>query len=185
MNVKPFLLHGPAVPELPLVLDSPHSGRQFPHDFDAIVDEQALRDGEDCYIDELYRPATALGVPLLAAQFPRTYLDPNRHAGDVDLELVEGGAWPDGHVPSGKARIGKSLIWRTLDDGRPIYARRLTVAEIRARIQTCHRPYHDALRSLLDATHARFGHVVHLNCHSMNAISGASGEGGPGRARAD
>lgn len=180
-----LIIHGPALPRTPVVLDSPHSGCRFPANFEAIVSEFELRDGEDCFIDELYRPAVDRGVPLLAAQFPRTWLDPNRHAGDIDLELMEGGHWPHSHAPSGKADIGKALIWRTLDDGRPIYGRRLSVDEVLHRIERYHRPYHEALRALLDAAHAAFGVVVHLNCHSMNAVGGAMGEGGAGNARAD
>jgi len=180
-----LIVHGPATPARPVVLDSPHSGFRFPADFDAIVSQFDLRDGEDCFVDELYRPAAERGISLLAAQFPRTYLDPNRHAGDVDLDLLEGGHWPHEHVPSGKARIGKALIWRTLDDGRPIYGRRLGAGEVLARIERYHRPYHAALRALLDAAHAAFGVVVHLNCHSMNAVGGVMGEGGAGVARAD
>jgi N-formylglutamate amidohydrolase len=185
MNNEVLIVHGPELPQRPLVLDSPHSGFRIPSDFRATVDTTALREGEDCYIDELYLPAAGKGIPLLAAQFPRTYLDPNRHAGDIDLDLIEGGAWPDEHVPSGKARIGKALLWRTLDDGRPIYDRRLGVAEVRQRIAGYHRPYHAALQSLLDRAHARFGVVYHINCHSMNAVSGLMGEGGAGKARAD
>ena len=181
----PVELHGPGSAAVPLVLDSPHSGRDFPADFDAAVTEFDLREGEDCYVDELYRPATELGVPLLAARFPRTYLDPNRHRGDIDLELIEGGRWPHEHVPSGKARIGKALVWRTLDDGRAIYSRRLAVAEVVSRIERCHAPYHQRLRALLDETHRRFGAVYHLNCHSMPAVGGAQGEGGQGQPRAD
>lgn len=189
-NVRPmastaFRLDGPAQPATPLVLDSPHSGFTFPSDFDAIVSEFDLRDGEDCFVDELYAPATELGVPLLAAQFPRTYLDPNRHAGDIDLELMEGGHWPHAHVPSGKAKIGKALIWRTLDDGRPIYARRLTVDEVVARIERFHTPYHRALVQLMDAAQAAHGRVFHINCHSMPNVGGKMGEGGEGRQRAD
>lgn len=180
-----LVVHGPAVPRVPLVLDSPHSGHRFPSNFGAIVSEFDLRDGEDCFIDELWRPATQRGVPLLAAQFPRTYLDPNRHAGDIDLDLLEAGYWPHAHLPSGKARIGKALIWRTLDDGRPIYGRTLSVADVEQRIEHYHQPYHTRLKQLLDAAHAAFGTVVHLNCHSMNAVGGAMGEGGVGRARAD
>ena len=183
----PYHLHGdradPA--RTPLVLDSPHSGRDFPADFDAIVSEFDLRDGEDCFVDELYLPATELGVPLLAARFPRTYLDANRHAGDIDLALMEGGHWPHAHVPSGKARIGKALIWRTLDDGRAIYGRKLTVDEVVARIERCHAPYHRTLQALLAAAQARHGKVFHINCHSMPHAGGMMGEGGPGRERAD
>ena len=167
------------------MLDSPHSGRDFPADFDAAVTEFDLREGEDCFVDELYLPATELGVPLLAALFPRTYLDPNRHRGDIDLELIEGGRWPHEHVPSGKARIGKALVWRTLDDGRPIYARKLKVGEVVSRIERCHAPYHARLRALLDETQRRFGAVYHLNCHSMPAVGGKQGEGGEGRSRAE
>jgi N-formylglutamate amidohydrolase len=185
MNNDVLIVHGPELPQRPLVLDSPHSGFRIPSDFRATVDATALREGEDCYIDELYLPAASKGIPLLAAQFPRTYLDPNRHAGDIDLDLIEGGHWPHEHVPSGKARIGKALLWRTLDDGRPIYDRRLAVAEVRERIAGYHRPYHAALQSLLDRAHARFGVVYHINCHSMNAVSGTMGEGGAGKARAD
>lgn len=189
MNNDVLVVHGPMHAQRPLVLDSPHSGFQMPSDFRAklseVVCEADLRDGEDCHIDELYRPAASLGIPLLAAQFPRTWLDPNRHAGDIDLALMDGGHWPDAHVPSGKARIGKALIWRTLDDGRPIYARPLSVAEVRQRIARYHQPYHAMLRTLLDNAQAAFGVVYHLNCHSMNAVSGVMGEGGAGVARAD
>ena len=93
--------------------------------------------------------------------------------------------WPDAYRPSGKAQIGKALLWRTLDDGRPLYDRRLSVAEVRQRIARYHQPYHHALKQLLDAAHARFGVVHHINCHSMNAVSGAMGQGGAGLARAD
>jgi len=185
MNDTTLRLHGPQEPYVPLVLDSPHSGFQFPTDFDAVVSEFDLRDGEDCFVDELYMPATELGVPLLAALTPRTYLDPNRHAGDIDLDLIEGGAWPHAHVPSGKARIGKALIWRTLDDGRPIYGRKLTVDEVLGRIERCHAPYHRALRDAIDRTHANFGVVYHINCHSMNSVAGPMGEGGAGTPRPD
>ncbi|MEQ1803904.1 MAG: N-formylglutamate amidohydrolase [Burkholderiaceae bacterium] len=185
MDHETLIVHGPAQPQQPLVLDSPHSGYRIPADFRAAVSASDLRDGEDCYVDELYLPAAAQGIPLLAAQFPRTYLDPNRHAGDIDFALLEGSHWPGAHVPSGKAKIGKALLWRTLDDGRPIYARLLSVAEVQLRIARCHAPYHAALRSLLDRAHARFGVVYHINCHSMNAVSGAMGEGGAGVARAD
>ncbi len=184
MNDDMLVLHGPRVPEVPLVLDSPHSGFTMPPDFGAIRSAAELREGEDCFIDELYRPAAASGVPLLAALFPRTYIDPNRHAGDIDLELLAE-PWPHAHVPSGKAALGKALIWRQLDDGRPIYGRRLSVAEVEQRIARCHRPYHEALTGLLDAAQVRHGVVYHVNCHSMNAVGGLMGEGGAGSRRAD
>lgn len=176
---------GPSSPARPLVLDSPHSGSHYPDDFQSALPVHDLRDGEDSFIDLLWQPAADRGVPLLAALFPRVYLDANRHVGDIDLDLMEGGHWPHEHRPSGKAALGKALLWRLLDDGRPIYQRRLGVAEVQGRINRCHAPYHQALRALLDAAHQRFGAVLHLNCHSMNPVSGLMGVGGAGQVRAD
>ena len=169
---------------VPLVLDSPHSGREFPADFDAVVSEAELREAEDCYVDELYAGARELGAPLLAASFPRTYVDPNRHAGDVDLDLIDG-PWPGEYRPSGKARIGKALIWRTLDDGRPIYSGKLKAEAVNARIERFHRPYHGKLKQHLDDAFRRFGRVFHINCHSMRSVAGKQSEEGAGSVRAD
>lgn len=180
----PLDIRGPAAAAIPLVLDSPHSGFEFPDDFDAAVSEAELREGEDCYVDELYAGGPELGVPLLAALWPRTYLDPNRHAGDVDLDLIEG-SWPGEYRPSGKAKVGKAVIWRTLEDGRPIYAKKLSIDGVRRRIQGFHAPYHEAIQRLLGDTHARFGRVYHINCHSMRAVAGKQSEDGEGNVRAD
>jgi N-formylglutamate amidohydrolase len=177
-------VRGPAAAAIPLVLDSPHSGRAFPDDFGAVVSEAELREGEDCYVDELYAAGPELGAPLLAALWPRTYLDPNRHAGDVDLDLIQG-SWPGEYRPSGKAKVGKALIWRTLEDGRPIYDRKLSLQAVRKRIEEFHVPYHEKIRKLLAETHARFGRVYHINCHSMRAVAGKQSEDREGNARAD
>lgn len=179
-----YVIHGPREAELPLVLDSPHSGNRFPEDFGHVVSEQELRDGEDCYVDQLFEAGPRLGAPLLAAQIARTYIDVNRHPGDIDPELIEG-AWPHEFRPSGKAKIGKALVWRTLDDGRPIYARKLAPAEVMRRIERFHTPYHLALRELLDAAHRRFAAVYHINCHSMKAVAGKQSDDGAGRLRAE
>jgi N-formylglutamate deformylase len=180
---------GMASPLALLVLDSPHSGTLMPPGFAALLapglSAEDLRDGEDCFVDALYEPAAQeLGIPLLAAQFPRTFLDANRHAADIDPALLAE-PWPGPLHASGKAAIGKALVWRTLDDGRPIHSRLLSAAEVQARIEHYHAPYHAALRDLLDAAVARHGRVLHLNCHSMNAVSGAMGQEGAGCARAD
>jgi N-formylglutamate deformylase len=169
---------------MPLVLDSPHSGREFPGDFGAIVSEAELRESEDCYVDELYAAAHELGVPLLAGRFARTYVDPNRNAGDVDLDLIDG-PWPWEYRPSGKARIGKSLVWRTLEDGRPIYARKLAPDAVKQRIDRVHSPYHQNLKTALDAAYRRYGRVYHINCHSMRSVAGKQSEDGAGNVRPD
>ena len=183
MNL-PFEIRGPADAALPLVLDSPHSGHDFPDDFGAAVSEADLREGEDCHVDELYVAGPEMGAPLLAALWPRTYLDPNRHAGDVDLDLIEG-KWSGEYRPSGKAKVGKALIWRTLEDGRPIYTRKLSPETVRKRIEEFHVPYHEKMKNLLNETHARFGRVYHIDCHSMRSVAGRQSDDGEGNVRAD
>ncbi|MDD5335209.1 MAG: N-formylglutamate amidohydrolase [Rhodoferax sp.] len=179
-----FKIHRPTGLPAPLVLDSPHSGHQFPADFGAALSTERLRSAEDVLVNQLYAGAPAHGAHLLEACFPRSYIDPNRSAGDIDLELLDG-PWPHLYEPSGKARLGKALVWRTLDDGEAIYASRLSVATVAHRITHYLHPYQEALKSLLDQAHAAHGVVYHINCHSMDPVGGAMAEGVTGRARAD
>jgi N-formylglutamate deformylase len=183
LKTEAFSLHT-AQQAVPLVMDSPHSSPIFPSDFNACLPLDDLRDGEDVLIDALWSHAPHHGAHLLLAEFARTYIDPNRHIGDVDLSMIDG-EWPHTYVPSGKANIGKSLIWRTLDDGRPIYNRKLSIDEVQQRIQRYALPYQAQLQKLIDDHQQNFGVCYHINCHSMNAVSGKMGEGGAGIARAD
>jgi len=180
----PFRIHEASADPVPLVFDSPHSGSWFPEDFGHCLSEHELRSGEDCYIHEIYAAAPRHGAALLEATFARTYLDANRSEADVDTELIDG-EWPHPVSDSGKGRFGQALVWRNLSDGRPIYARKLSVAEMARRIENFHRPYHQALRGLLDATHARHGVVYHVNCHSMQSVGGKMSQDGEGTRRAD
>ena len=46
-----LLLHGPAEPVVPRVLDSPHSGAVFPPDVASALSELDLREDEDAFVD--------------------------------------------------------------------------------------------------------------------------------------
>jgi N-formylglutamate deformylase len=174
----------PRGPFVPLVLDSPHSGTEYPEDFRAAVPLEALRQAEDSFVDELYGGGPLVGATLVAARFPRSYIDPNRSLLDIDATLLEG-RWPGPAVATRKTELGIGLIWRILDSGEPIYARKLSVEEVRNRIIRYHQPYQKAVKDALDHAHAHFGAVWHLNCHSMPAVSGRISEEGPGKPRAD
>jgi len=50
--MQPFELRVPGDP-LPLIYDSPHSGRYYPEDFRYKPPLEVLRRGEDAYVDEL------------------------------------------------------------------------------------------------------------------------------------
>jgi N-formylglutamate amidohydrolase len=169
---------------VPVVLDSPHSGRDYPDDFQPAVPVSALRQAEDAFVDELYACGPRLGATLITARFPRSYIDPNRSVLDVDTALLDA-PWPGPALASRKTQLGIGLIWRVLDSGEPIYSRKLSVAEVRRRITDFHQPYQKAVKDALDATHSHFGSVWHVNCHSMPAVSSVISEEGPGKPRPD
>lgn len=63
---------------------------------------------------------------LICATFPRSYLDPNRLASDVDATMLDG-PWPHPASPSPRCiEQGNGLIWRLTPEYLPIYARRLS-----------------------------------------------------------
>lgn len=179
----PFVRHDPPGTPLPLVLDSPHSGEWYPDDFDHAPPRAIVRQAEDTHVARLWQHALAHGATLLEARFPRAYIDANRSLADIDLALLADG-WPVPVAPSRKTEQGIGLVWRLARGGMPMYARKLTAAEVQARIDRCWRPYHDELHSLLDAQHRAFGGVWHLNCHSMPAIGDMLADD-PGNLRAD
>jgi N-formylglutamate amidohydrolase len=180
----PFRVASPGARRVPLVLDSPHSGTRYPADFAPSVPIEALRASEDSFVDELYASGPALGATLIAANFPRCYIDPNRSLLDIDATLLAA-PWPGPAIPSRKTELGVGLIWRLLDSGESIYARKLSVDEVKQRIVAYHQPYQRAVKDALDEAYDHFGAVWHINCHSMPALSGKISEEGPGKPRAD
>jgi N-formylglutamate deformylase len=172
----------------PLVLDSPHSGVAYPADFGHACELAVLRQAEDTHVEKLYDFAPALGAAWIEALFPRSYVDVNRNTTEFDVTLLEE-PWADAvetdPVALAKVRLGKGLIWRMTDDGQPIYARKLTAAEVRARIERCWQPYHQAVADAIEAAHARHGYSIHINCHSMPAVSSAHSTDFPGLVHAD
>jgi N-formylglutamate deformylase len=172
----------------PLVLDSPHSGVDYPDDFRPACDLALLRKAEDTHVEKLYDFAPGLGVAWIEALFPRSYLDANRNVTELDVELLED-SWTDpletDPVLLSKVRLGKGLVWRYTDDGVAIYDRKLSAAEVRRRIASCWQPYHAAVAEAIAAAHGRHGYSIHLNCHSMPAVAASHATDFPGLVHAD
>lgn len=168
----PYTLRLPEAPAIPLICDSPHSGTRYPDDFRYALPFEQLRAGEDTDVHVLWDALPSVGATLLAAEFPRVYIDPNRDVEDIDPAMLDA-PWPQPLNPGEKTRLGIGLIWRESgQEGRkPIYDRKLSVAEVRNRIDRYHAPYHAAMGEHIEAAYARFGGVWHLNLHSMPANS--------------
>lgn len=170
---------------LPLVFDSPHSGTVYPQDFDPIAERGLLRMAEDTHVHTLFSGAVDAGAVLLHALFPRAYADTNRAMDDLDPSQIDGEMpWP--LRPSVKSRQGIGLCWTCVPpDGTPMYDRVLTAAEVQHRVATYHQPYQATLRNLLEASHARWGQVWHVDCHSMPHHASAMSPEPKGTTRAD
>jgi N-formylglutamate amidohydrolase len=173
----------PRAPEVPLVFDSPHSGADYPEDFRYACSKELLRMAEDTWVDELYAAAPEHGATLIGALFPRSYLDCNRDAADIDEALLDG-RWPGRLAPSEKTRLGQGLVRRLAKPGQPVYVRKLTVAEMQNRLAKYYEPYHAELQGTVDRLHEKFGAVWHVNCHSMPE-KGNEMSSDPGAIRAD
>jgi N-formylglutamate deformylase len=168
----------------PVVFDSPHSGTVYPDDFRFAAPPEIIRMAVDTFVDELFGAAPDHGAVLVSAHFPRAYIDANRPSDDIDPSLLAE-PWPGKLEPGEKTKSGIGLIWRQVRPGIEVYDRKLSVAEVKARIERYHQPYHETLGDALQRAHAKFGAVWHVNCHSMPATSDVRSPEGPGCARPD
>lgn len=150
----------------PLVIDVPHAGRTYPTDFRYSCPFPLLRQAEDAYVDELVSGAPALGIPVVTALFPRSYIDTNRALDDLDPALVDG-VWPEPLQPSERTLQGLGLVRRLCRGGLPMYDAPLPLAEIDQRIRQFYAPYHRHLARRLNQTRQHHGVVWLINCHSM------------------
>lgn len=158
---------------VPLIFDSPHSGTDYPADFDHAADPLTLRHAEDTHVQDLWAGAVTAGAVLLHAHFPRSYVDANRAPDDMDPDQIDG-VYPAVLNPTVKSTLGIGLCWtRVPPAGGAMYARRLTADQVAARVARYHRPYQSRLRALLDDSHVRWGAVWHINCHSMQEVASA------------
>src|ERR1700736_6935737 len=145
-------LHQPAPRSLPLVLASPHSGSEYPADLLAAsrLDPLALRRSEDSFVDDLFAAAPSLGAPLLSARFPRAYVDVNREAYELDPAMFADALPGFVNTRSPRVRMGLGTIARVVASGEEIYARKLSFAEAKQRIDALYYPYHETLRGLIE-----------------------------------
>ena len=174
LDIAPFAVVLPQRRTAPVVFASPHSGRNYRPDFlqAARLDPQGLRRSEDSFVDELFAAVPGTGAPLLSANFPRAYCDPNREPWELDPGMFAD-ALPD-WVNTTSARVGAGLgtLARVVATGEAIYRDKLRFSEAEFRVRSCWKPYHDRLAALVAETRAQFGACLLIDCHSMPAHCG-------------
>ncbi len=178
--LPPFEVTAPQDQAAPFVLCSPHSGSIYPADFLELsrLSPHALRKSEDCFVDELFMPVAAEGAPLIAARFPRAYLDVNREPYEFDPELFSEPLPDYANTQSVRVAGGLGTIARIVADGEEIYRSKLPLACGIARVEQLYIPFHAALAQLIEETRKRFGYAILIDCHSMPSAAMAPA-GGP------
>ncbi len=165
---EPILLLEPSGRRTPFIFASPHSGRAYPASFAraARLDPVTLRKSEDAFVDELFDFVPDLGAPLIAARFPRAFVDANRAPGEIDPAMFDA---PIDAVGPRTPRVaaGLGVIPRIVRDGLEIYGARLPAGEAAFRITRFYRPYHDRLAKLVAEARSQFGVAIVIDCHSM------------------
>jgi N-formylglutamate deformylase len=171
---NPLILQMPGEQRAPIVLTSPHSGRRYPDEFVAVsrLDATAIRRSEDSFVDEIFSAGPAIGLPMLAAAFPRAYCDVNREAWELDPSMFEDSLPDFVNAASPRVLAGLGTIARIVGTGEPIYRHKMRFAEAEARIAACWQPYHAALQDLIDQSLSKFGMCLVIDCHSMPSTPG-------------
>lgn len=166
---EPYRIARPGKQTAPFVFASPHSGRLYPAQFVAgsWLTPVALRRSEDAFVDELFEGAVEQGALMIAARFPRAFLDVNRAASELDGTMFDAALRVEVDAQSARVAAGLGVIPRIVRDGAEIYRQRLSPAEAEMRLTRLYRPYHAALAALVEETVARFGAAVVVDCHSM------------------
>ena len=172
MRAAPFDLHGPRVPDSPVVLSVPHAGRDYPMALRAAirVPIEALAPLEDRHVDTLAQAARGHHA-MIVQRLPRAWIDLNRGEHERDPAIDSGADRRRQPTPSLKLRSGLGLVPRRTPGAGDIWRSKLSGDDVTSRIKSDHRPYHAALGDLLDAARRRFGIAILLDIHSMPSLA--------------
>src|SRR5215510_8264629 len=168
----PFEIVEPATWRAPIIFNSPHSGSVYPAEFlnASRIDLNSLRRSEDSFMDELIGGLSDLGFPTVRVHFPRSYVDVKREPYELDPRMFSGRLPSFANTRSMRVAGGLGTIPRVVGDGQEIYRDRIAVDDALARIETLYKPYHRALRRLINKVHQMFGTVMVVDCHSMPSV---------------
>lgn len=161
--------------QIPLLIDSPHSGRDLPEGFSTSAPNNAMMSGWDAWIEDLYGDCCYFGATLMHQHISRMVIDLNRKHDDIHPDLIAGLSSRKSQAfnPTEYSGRGMGLIRQFALPGIPISERKLTIEELEKRITDFYQPYHNRVESLLKGFKQRFGMAWHINCHSMKSVGNA------------
>ncbi len=121
-------------------------------------------------MDELIAGLSDRGFPVVRVNFPRSYVDVNREPYELDPRMFSGRLPSFANTRSMRVAGGLGTIPRVVGDGQEIYRERIAVDDALGRIEALYKPYHRALRRLINKAHQAFGTVILVDCHSMPSV---------------
>jgi N-formylglutamate deformylase len=141
----------------PLLVSVPHAGTFVPAELHGrLTDAARALPDTDWHVDRLYAFARDMGASMLVATHSRYVIDLNRPPDDHNL-------YP-GRDTTGLCPVDTF-------DREPLYRDAPpSPAEIAARIESVHRPYHDALAAELTRLRERHDTVVLWDAHSIRSV---------------
>ncbi|WP_423820693.1 N-formylglutamate deformylase [Salinisphaera sp. SPP-AMP-43] len=139
---------------LPLLVSFPHAGTFVPQDLHAAMSKEAagLPD-TDWHLDRLYDFVHERGSHVIRANYSRYVVDLNRPPDDAPLYTG--------------ATTG--LMPEVQFDGTPIFAHE-PAPDRSAYLDSVWRPYHDKIRSTLEALRAEHGYAILFDAHSIRSV---------------
>lgn len=171
-----FVAVEPKETGVPVLLAAPHGGRSYPA---SVVEAMRQPDYaklrlEDRHVDTLaIETARLASAPLIYATIPRAMIDLNRSSDDVDWAMISGGESKQTRhsLSNRRSRSGLGLVPRRLSGSGEIWKGPLPREVLHHRIETIHRPYHQALASALAKLRDRWGAALLLDIHSMPPLT--------------
>ncbi len=172
-GVAAFRVIAPMPSVIPVLISVPHAGRAYPQALLAAMRDSAVAPArlEDRLVDRLaLAVGKETGAGLLVADAPRAMIDLNRAPHDIDWGMISDGAnsaRTASAVPGGRARGGLGLVPRRVPGVGELWKAPLAHAELIARIEGVHQPYHACLSEHLARLRARWGAALMIDLHSM------------------
>ena len=168
----PFEIVEPAAWRAPIIFNSPHSGSVYPAEFlnASRIDLTGAAPLRGFVHGRIDRPAQRARFPVVTVNFPRSYVDVNREPYELDPRMFTGRLPSFANTRSMRVAGGLGTIPRVVGDGQEIYRERLSVDDALGRIEALYKPYHRALRRLINKAHQSFGAVIVVDCHSMPSV---------------
>ena len=176
----PFRRLGALRPASPIVLSVPHAGRAYSETLLAAarLPRRKLELLEDRLVDRLVWRAVAAGAAAIIADAPRAEIDLNRDERELDPALVVPRPREAAWFQSARTRGGLGLVPDRIAGAGPIWRQRLSAGELARRVETIHRPYHEAVGAALRAARQPRGRQQPFRVSASGMRDGKNERGG-------